>query len=629
MSALLLSFLFFLNTQSTTSDSVLVSSEIEQVTVFKNQAQIQRTAEVDLNNGTTFVVFTGLSETLVDQSIQLKGNGAFTLLSLATRNDYTEKTTFRADIQALRDRRVEVQQQIAITNANLEVIKSEILLVNATQDIIKGNKLTPSELENLLSLYRDKLTDLLSKRISENNDLTKLNSELDELNKQIRESGVIERNSFKEIIAEVLTTSASTIEFELDYQVYSAGWEAAYDIRAEDIDSPLGISYKAKIFQNTGIDWDDVKFIINSGDPTSNSTKPELNTSYVGYYSRYRSNNQKAYSRNSKVIETNENGIIRGRIIDENGETVPGASMIIEGTNQGTTTDRDGAFQFPYLANGSYILSVSFIGYKPQRIPINIYGNGLYIEAALVYDNIGLNEMVVTGSEARLSGVISQSPIQPFKEKPIVIQSIEASNQTSFSYEIAIPYSVPSDGKFHTVEIKRESPDTEYEFSTTPKLSPNAYLVGNLPNWYDLKLIEGEANIYFDNRFVGTTFIDPASIDDTLTVSLGKDERIVINREKLRDFSSKNFFRNKVKESYVYEINIRNSKSEAVTITVEDQVPISTNEEIKVSSKDLNGGSLDKETGIITWELTLNPGETKKVRFSFDVEYPKGRRVVF
>lgn len=542
MSALLLSFLLLLNVQSSTSDSAKVSSEIEQVTVFKNQAQIQRKAEVDLNSGTTIVVFTGLSETLIDQSIQLRGNGAFTLLSLTTRNDYSEKTTFRPDIQTLRDKRIEVQQQIAITNANLEVIKSEIVLVHTTQDIIKRNKLTPSELENLLSLYRSQLTGLLTKRISENNDLNKLTSELEELNKQIRESGVTERNSYKEVIAEVLTSSSQKIEFELDYQVYSAGWEATYDLRSEDIDSPLGITYKAKIFQNTGIDWNDVKFIINSGDPTSNSTKPELSPNYVGYF-------------------VSPIRLDRERDLDD------------------ITTSQ---------------LSAKVSGYRIRG-----------------------SESIEVHSES----VVAQAPQ--------IISNTEVSNQTSFSYEIAIPYSVPSDGKFHTVEIKRESPKTDYEFSAAPKLSPNAYLIGSLPDWSELNLIQGEANIYFDNRFVGTTFIDPSSIDDTLSVSLGKDERIVIDHEKLRDFSSKNFFRNKVKEAYTYEISIRNSKSEAITITIEDQIPISTNEEIKVSAKDLSNGKLDKETGIITWEVTLDPGETQKVRFGFDVEYPKGKRVVF
>lgn len=603
MSALLLSFLFLLNVQSSTSDSVKVSSEIEQVTVFKNQAQIQRKAEVDLNNGTTFVVFTGLSETLVDQSIQLKGSGAFTLLSLTTRNDYTEKTTFRADIQTLRDRRVEVQHQITLTQANLEVIKSEIEMVNATQDIIKRNKLTPSELENLLTLFRNQLSGLLTKRITENNNLNKLNTELEELNKQIRESGVTERNSFKEVIAEVLTSSSSTIEFELDYQVYSAGWEAAYDIRAEDIDSPLNISYKAKIFQNTGIDWDNVKFIINSGDPTSNSTKPELTPNYAGYY--------------VQPIRRGRVGYYNDLLPQEKArQFASGSSFEVQIRGNGSV---NAASEPLYVVDGVIIdEGIGSLGLDEEDIEsINVLKDE---DAVAIY-----------GSQAS-SGVvqiITKNGIYSANETVSLVGFSEVSNQTSFSYEIAIPYSVPSDGKFHTLEIKRESPDTEYEFSTAPKLSPNAYLVGNLPDWSDLKLIQGEANIYFDNRFVGTTFIDPASVEDTLSVSLGKDERIVIDREKLRDFSSKNFFRNKVKESYTYEINIRNSKSEAIIITLEDQVPISTNEAIKVSAKDLNSGSMDKETGIITWELTLEPGETKKIRFSFDVEYPKGRRVVF
>tara|TARA_R110000868_G_scaffold37111_9_gene131511 strand:+ start:46247 stop:47869 length:1623 start_codon:yes stop_codon:yes gene_type:complete len=540
MTAFLLSIALLFNLQSSASDSILVKSEIEQVTVFKNQAQVQRKAEVDLKSGTTVIVFTGLSETLVDQSIQLKGSGVFTLLSLTTRIDFTEKTIYRNDIQALRDRKSQLQQKIAETQAELEVIQSEMNMLSSTQEIIKNNKLTPTEINALISLYRTNLSELLNKRISENKTLNELRTELDNVNRQISESVGTERTSFKEVIAEIQLENTQSIEFTLDYQVYSAGWEAAYDVRSSDINSPLTISYKAKIYQNTGIDWKDVKFIINSGDPTSNATKPELSKNYVSYY------------------------------------------------------------------------------VKPSTVFNELSSS--------------LQEVVVTGySERSKVTSVKSEDIQasPTLYKPTIIQNAEVSNQTSFSYEIAIPYSVPSDGKHHTVEIKRESPSTDYKYGTSPKLSKFAYLVGNVPDWSELNLIEGEANIYFDNRFVGTTFLDPVSLDDTLSISLGKDERIIIDRELLKEFSSKNFFRSRTRESNSYEISIRNSKSEPVTVTVEDQIPISTNEEIKISPKELSNGKLDEETGIISWELIVAPGETKRLRFGFEVEYPKGKRIVY
>ncbi|HCD51574.1 MAG TPA: mucoidy inhibitor, partial [Balneolaceae bacterium] len=156
-----------------------------------------------------------------------------------------------------------------------------------------------------------------------------------------------------------------------------------------------------------------------------------------------------------------------------------------------------------------------------------------------------------------------------------------------------------------------------------------AYLIGTLPDWSSLNLIEGEANIYFDNSFVGSTWLNPTSIDDSLTVSLGKDERIVVEREQLKEFSSKNFFRNKTRETFSYEIRVRNTKSEPIKITVEDQLPVSTNEEIKVTAKDLGDGYMREETGIVYWEIELQPGETKKLPLVYELEYPKGKRVAF
>lgn len=627
MNTFLLAFALLFSFQTTSSDSVTAVSEIEQVTVFQNQAQIQRNAEVDLKKGTTTIVFTNLSENLIDRSVQLRGNGAFTLLSLTTRNEFTEKTIWKDDVQQLRDQRVVVQEKIKFKQAALRVIQSEITLLNSTQNIINNNKLTAAELADLMTVYRTNLSSLFNSQIELNTELSTLQNELQLLNRKINESGQIERNSYKEVIAEILLEQAQDIKFVLDYQVYNAGWQATYDLRSKDIDSPLEITYKANIYQNTGVDWKDVKFVINSGDPSSNATKPELETNYVGYQT-FNQPRKKSNSSGITLNRNNETGIVRGRVFDATDYgALPAVTVQIIETNIGTVTNADGSFQLPHLNNGNYTLKFNFIGYNSITLPLKILNNGYYVEVPLEQDVLGFEEVVVTGrSSARIRGV---SETKEIIQATKVIQNIEITNQTSFSYEIAIPYSVPSDGKMHTVEIKKESPKTDYNYSATPKLSSSAYLIGSFPEWYSLNLIEGDANIYFDNRFVGSSFLDPLSASDTLDISLGKDEQIVIEREQLREFASKNFFKSKVRENKTFEIRIRNSKTEPITITVEDQIPVSTNEEIKVSPKELSGGKLNEETGIITWEITLNPGETKNLRFGFELEYPKGKRVVF
>ena len=129
--------------------------------------------------------------------------------------------------------------------------------------------------------------------------------------------------------------------------------------------------------------------------------------------------------------------------------------------------------------------------------------------------------------------------------------------------------------------------------------------------------------------FIGTNYLNPVALQDTLGILLGKDERINIERKKLKDFEERRFFGSKTRESLSYEITIRNTKPEAISISVEDQIPVSTDESIKVTPKDISGGKLDKETGIITWDLELKSNETKKLRIDFEVEYPKSKKIIY
>ncbi|RNC80046.1 MAG: mucoidy inhibitor MuiA family protein [Balneola sp.] len=633
MLILLLSILFS-TTTNPSSDSVQVVTEIEEVTVFKSQAQIQRLGKVDLQVGKNTLVFSGLTETLINQSVQLRGNGSYTLLSITTRHNYSEKPSVNPNLENLQKRKQELELSIQQKNADLKVIDQGIAMLGSTQEIIKNNKLTAAEIEQLLKLYQQNLSELLQDQISIRNEIVAIHEELSRVNLQINNSWEVERTSFKEVIAEVQTNNPQSIDFTLSYQVSNAGWTPSYDIRSSDIDSPLEITYKANIYQRTGIDWEDVKFTINSGDPSSRSTKPELYQNYIGYNS-YRG----IPGGTANVLRrvSNERGVIKGKVYDVDGELIAGASVMLPGLAIGDVTDQNGMFEISGVPNGFYSLSVMFIGYETSTVRINISNNGLYLEIPLEFGVVGMDELFVRGytSNEERSGLFTTDGFPKHRfaeekiEEPTFIDIVETASQTSFSYRIEVPYSVPSDGKAHTLEIKNEFIETDYLYGTVPKLSAHAYLLGNIPDWNELNLLAGEANIYFDNGFVGSTYLDPASSGDTLSVSLGKDERIVLERTKLKDFSSKNFFRNKTRELFTYEITVRNTKSEPVSITVEDQIPVSTNEEIQVSTKELSNGDLNEDTGIIDWKLDIAPGEVKTLRLSYELEYPKGKRIVY
>ena len=197
----------------------------------------------------------------------------------------------------------------------------------------------------------------------------------------------------------------------------------------------------------------------------------------------------------------------------------------------------------------------------------------------------------------------------------------------SVEFKISIPYDIPSNGEAYEVEIQRGDINSDYSYYTAPSLETTAFLLSRLTDWSELNLLPGEANVFFQGSFVGSSFLDPYSTDDTLDVSLGKDKNIIISRDKMEDFCKSSNFGGNKKTNRAYEIAVKNNKSIPVFIKVEDQVPISQQNDISVTVGEIIDGSINEKTGIITWEINLAPGETKEVSFSFEVKHPKKMKI--
>ena len=198
-------------------------------------------------------------------------------------------------------------------------------------------------------------------------------------------------------------------------------------------------------------------------------------------------------------------------------------------------------------------------------------------------------------------------------------------NQLSTDFDIAIKYTVPSDGKIHTVDIQSYNLQALYSYFAIPKLDKDAFLVARITGWEELNLMPGKANIYFENGYVGESFIDPRETKDTLELSLGRDKKIIIKREQKKDLSSKKFIGSNVEKELKYVITIRNTKKEKINITIEDQVPVSKNNDIVVKLGDYSGGAYNEETGKITWKTDVAPAASVEKNLDFSVKYPKDK----
>ena len=170
--------------------------------------------------------------------------------------------------------------------------------------------------------------------------------------------------------------------------------------------------------------------------------------------------------------------------------------------------------------------------------------------------------------------------------------------------------------------------EATYQYYAVPKLDRDAFLIARVVDWNRFNLLSGSANLYFEDAYVGKSYLNTRNTEDTLDLSLGRDKSIVIERRKIDQYSKKKTIGSNKIESRGFEINLRNTKNQSVALTIFDQIPISTNNEINVENLSLSGGNLNRQSGEIVWKKVLSPNSTDKIDFQYDVKYPKKKKLI-
>jgi len=218
----------------------------------------------------------------------------------------------------------------------------------------------------------------------------------------------------------------------------------------------------------------------------------------------------------------------------------------------------------------------------------------------------------------------SDSPAAPASMDDYVTQT---ENQLNLTFNIDLPYTIPGNGKEQSIDLKNQEVDASFKYYCAPKLDAETYLLAEIADWEKLNLLSGSANITYDGTYVGETYIDAASTQQNLTLTLGVDKRIAVKREKMKEYSSTGLFGNDVRQEFAYLMTVRNNRNEVVRMVLKDQYPISTLRDITVELlKETTPPTVNMtELGVVTWEYDMQPGETSTFRMVYSVKYPKGR----
>jgi uncharacterized protein (TIGR02231 family) len=197
----------------------------------------------------------------------------------------------------------------------------------------------------------------------------------------------------------------------------------------------------------------------------------------------------------------------------------------------------------------------------------------------------------------------------------------------SAEFKIDLNYSIASDNQVRMVLVKQSELNTSFRYYAVPKLDPGVYLVAQMTKLDELQLVPAKANIFFDGTYIGETYLDPTTMDDTLNLSLGKDPNIVVKRTLLKNQSKERIIQDKKERNFAYNIEVRNLKSSEIELIIQDQVPLTTNPEITIEKSNLGKGTIDEKTGLIEWKLKLKAKENQTFDYDFKVRHPKDKVV--
>ncbi len=354
---------------------------------------------------------------------------------------------------------------------------------------------------------------------------TRMKSRLTELKAWNQQNNYTQNTAVPQVVVNITGNTTGKGSIELSYLVSNAGWNASYDIRANE-NEEINLVYKANIYQNTGEDWNNVKLTLSTLNPNQQHNTPVLPVWYAYYVRRH-----------------NEMG--------SRGETVQTA--VEQPQSVSVAEDRESAQAYQHTNAVSSMLNVE--------------------------------------------------------------------------YQVNLDFAIPSDGTYHTVPIQNKKLGADFHYYAAPKLDNKAYLMAQITDWQDLDLLQGKANLYFNGKYNGQTNITPQTTKDSMAITLGRANGIIIEREKESTEEKPQIVGSWVTETVTYKISIRNTTSRKIKIRVEDNIPHSTTKDLEVKLKNSDGAAFNEDNSHLSWDLNLAAGETQTCTYSFVVKYDKNKPV--
>lgn len=541
----------------------IIKSEVNKVRLFPTSGELEHTVQVKLTKGRNKLIFSGISAYADPSSIQLTGAGKYRIVSTSTEIDFLAAEQFNPRIGILKDSLENMKDRYQANKDLINAYNAELGLLNSNRDL-------GGEQQNITVAQLREAADFFRSRTLEVNKL------LSRVNKEQRE----------------LDNRIDAMRYQLTELNYTENQRSNQVIVLIDCDESYSENFTLKYLVS------DCGWAAMYDLSATDLSQPI----HLKYKAQVYNNTGNAWKNIALTLSTAD-----PRLSAAHPQLSPWHINYASQANEGTKyyVPKSNELQYRSVAENEITIA-NRRAYDSYMLDKESNDNDRFARNSIEWTNI----------------TAGKNP----NAQNVQMKQIEISELTA-EFPIAQAFSCPSDSKPYLVEIKEMDIPATFTHISVPKLDQGAFLLANIVGWQDLDLMPGPTNVYFAGNFVGVSEINTKNVSDTLALSFGRDSRIQVARKLKTEMTTRKIVGSNRKDTYVYDIVLRNNRQVPIRVNVYDQIPVSGNSDISVSVETVSGGKQDDSTGEVKWEIVIQPGETQNLQIGYSVRYPKNAKI--
>jgi len=539
-----MSFVFFF--LALAADPVTVTSRIADVTVYPSTALVHRVADVP---GPGSYVLRGLPPGLDADSIRVRSDrGAVVSVEVKHR---IQEAAPSDRVEALRARLTIAEREVRVAEDRLGAVKvlalhlDSLMKVEAerSREETRAGKSSPESWEQGFAFYAKKLGELQSERREGERDLEAKQLEVQKIQTELGRLSSAGGQPVNDVVVDLEGQGAAKLDVE--YLVHGTGWQPMYELRATSDLAKVGLTYRARVYQSTGEDWNDVSLALSTAQPQRGAQGPEPMPVWLSLW-----------------------------------QPPPPAGKARLGR--------------PASASAEEMVMSDAAVNRGLEVPASSFAS---------VENMGL----------------------------------------SVRYQIPRRETVQSRNDPTSVLVGQAELDVAVQRTVVPALDTTVWLTGRAKNTSAYTLLPGQASVFLGQDFLGRASVDLVQPGAELTLHLGADPFVEVERTRTEDMEKgPGFLSSQASKLEGWRIHVKNhgaptqAKDGAVEVIVREVLPRPRDEriEVEISKAEPKVSTDDRwkqdreEKGIQTWVLRVPKNGAADIRWEYTIGYPKDARVV-